>query len=288
LQCPGIFSRRRRHGDTDAIRETRRRHSWRSISSWTTRIELRSLATADRTTDWDMPRNCAAWPPEDPALQRDAAPECGPKCQPPLPWIATPPHSPQIASDSPFRAVEAELQQFAMDPGRSHSAFSCAKRRISPRISTVIFGRPPRARERRRQKSRKPAWCQLMTASGFTMTRTSAQRGQQRRRTVQKNLSSRFKMGRARLRLTTATCGRSARTQGRYHSDCERKLGALKGKRGWIGTRTCLALLFNTTQRSFSRRDTASQVPDFTARYSIVYGQRLPWREDRTKFANAS
>jgi hypothetical protein len=41
------------------------------------------------------------------------------KCQPPLTWIAPPPHSPQIASDRPFGDVEGELQQFAMDLGRS-------------------------------------------------------------------------------------------------------------------------------------------------------------------------
>jgi hypothetical protein len=86
------------------------------------------------------------------------------------------------------------------------SGNSCAKRRISPRISAVIFGRPPRARKRQCQKSRKPARRQLMTVSGFTMTRTSAQRGRQRRKTAQKNLSSRFEMGRARLRFSTVTC----------------------------------------------------------------------------------
>jgi hypothetical protein len=62
------------------------------------------------------------------------------------------------------------------------------------------------ARKRQCQKSRKPARRQLMTISGFTMTRTSAQRGQQRRKTAQKNLSSRFEMGRARLRFSTVTC----------------------------------------------------------------------------------
>jgi hypothetical protein len=41
------------------------------------------------------------------------------KCPPPLPCITTPPDSPQIASDSPFRNREAELQQFGMDLGRS-------------------------------------------------------------------------------------------------------------------------------------------------------------------------
>ena len=41
------------------------------------------------------------------------------KCLPPFPGIATPPHSPQIASDRPFRDLEAERQWFGMDLGRS-------------------------------------------------------------------------------------------------------------------------------------------------------------------------
>jgi hypothetical protein len=40
----------------------------------------------------------------------------------------------------------------------------------------------------------------------------NAQRGQQRRRVVQKNLSSRLTIGRGRLRLSTATYCRRART----------------------------------------------------------------------------
>jgi hypothetical protein len=73
------------------------------------------------------------------------------KCPPPLPCIATPPHSPQIASDSPFRDREAEFNSSAWILGAPQSAFSCAKRRISSQISAVIFGRPLRARERQRQ-----------------------------------------------------------------------------------------------------------------------------------------
>ena len=50
-----------------------------------------------------------------------------------------------------------------------------------------------------------------MTVSGLTMTRISAQRGQQSRSLVQKNLSSRFNCGRGRLRLKTADCCRNAK-----------------------------------------------------------------------------
>ena len=95
--------------------------------------------------------------------------------------------------------------------GAPQPEFSRARRRISSRISCVICGRPLCGRERQRQYSRKPARCQPMTVSGFTMTRTSAQRDQERRRVVQKNLSSRFKMSRGRLRFSTATCCRRAR-----------------------------------------------------------------------------
>ncbi len=51
-----------------------------------------------------------------------------------------------------------------------------------------------------------------MTVSGFTMTRTSVQRDQERRRVVQKSRSKEFKGGRGHFRLRTATCCRKAKT----------------------------------------------------------------------------
>jgi hypothetical protein len=86
----------------------------------------------------------------------------------------------------------------------SQLGFSCAKRRISARISAVDFGLPPRGRDR--QKSRNPARCQLTTVCGFTTTRTSAQRHQIRREAVQNSRSSGFNRGRGRFRLSTASC----------------------------------------------------------------------------------
>jgi len=96
--------------------------------------------------------------------------------------------------------------------GVVQSLFSCAKRRIRTRISSVILGRPPRGRDSQRQYRRKPAWCQATTVSGFTMTRTSVQRGQKWRKVVQTRRSREFNGGRGRLRLSTATCCQRART----------------------------------------------------------------------------
>jgi hypothetical protein len=89
--------------------------------------------------------------------------------------------------------------------------FSSANLRIRARISSVTFGRPPRRRERQRPYNRKPARCQWMTVSGFTMTSTSLQRDQKWRIVVQNSRSKEFNAGRGRLRLSTATCCRSAR-----------------------------------------------------------------------------
>ena len=96
--------------------------------------------------------------------------------------------------------------------GAPQLGFSCAKRRISARISAVDFGLPPRARDRHLQKSRNPFRCQPTTVCGFTTTRTSAQRDQIRRKAVQNSRSNEFKGGRGRFRLSTASCCRRART----------------------------------------------------------------------------
>ena len=78
-------------------------------------------------------------------------------------------------------------------------------------IAAVVFGLPPRARDRHLQKSRNPARCQPTRVCGFATTRTSAQRDQTRRRPVQNNRSSGCNRGRGRFRLSTASCCRRAR-----------------------------------------------------------------------------
>jgi hypothetical protein len=97
------------------------------------------------------------------------------------------------------------------------------RRWISSRISPVILGRPPRERERHRQKSRKPARCQPTTVSGLTITRTSAQRDQNWRNIVQNIRSRVFTSARGRFRLSTATCWRSARISTAVSHRLERK-----------------------------------------------------------------
>ena len=95
--------------------------------------------------------------------------------------------------------------------GAPQPEFSSAIRRISFRSSSFTFGRPPRRRDRHRQYRRKPLRCHATTVSGFTITKAVDQRGQICRRMVQKSRSSPIKRGRVRLRLSTATCWRSAR-----------------------------------------------------------------------------
>jgi hypothetical protein len=90
------------------------------------------------------------------------------------------------------------------------------------RTSTLTFGRPPRGRDRHRQYRRKPARCQPTTVSGFTIAKTLDQLGHRCRKAVQKNRSQRFKAGRGRLRLSTATCCRKSEDfQGNLHATAE-------------------------------------------------------------------
>ena len=96
--------------------------------------------------------------------------------------------------------------------GAPQPEFSCAKRRIRTRISSLILGRPPRGRDFQRQYSRKPARCQPTTVSGWTITSASFHRDQVTRKTVQKSRSRGRNGGLGRLRLRTATCWRRART----------------------------------------------------------------------------
>jgi hypothetical protein len=74
------------------------------------------------------------------------------------------------------------------------------------RISSLTLGRPPRARERQRQYSRKPARCHAITVPGLTIAKTSDHRGHRLRSTLQKRRSRRFSKGLRRLRFSTASC----------------------------------------------------------------------------------
>jgi len=108
--------------------------------------------------------------------------------------------------------------------------FSSANRRIRARISAVVFGLPPRGRDRHFQKSRNPAWCHRTTVSGLTMIRTSAQRGQTRRRAVQKNRSTGFNRGRGRFRSSTASCCRRARISSAVSTRLQKKTRTTAGR----------------------------------------------------------
>ena len=73
------------------------------------------------------------------------------KGQPTLAWITAAPDTLQISGYGSFGDDEAELLEFSMDLGRPPVGFSSARRRISARISSVIFGRPRACRDRQRQ-----------------------------------------------------------------------------------------------------------------------------------------
>src|SRR5215469_5763607 len=94
--------------------------------------------------------------------------------------------------------------------GAPQSEFSCARRRIRRRTSSVILGLPPRGRDFQRQYRRKLARCQPTTVSGLTITSASRQRDQLVRKIIQKSRSRDRNGGRGRFVFSTATCWRSA------------------------------------------------------------------------------
>ena len=70
------------------------------------------------------------------------------KREPLLTSVATALNPPQIPGYGPFRDDQAELLKSPWILGAPQPVFSAASRRISARISAVIFGRPPHGRER--------------------------------------------------------------------------------------------------------------------------------------------
>src|SRR3979411_318115 len=71
-----------------------------------------------------------------------------------------------ILGDAGLADLDAELDKLSMD---SHSGLAMLIPRISRRISNGTVGRPQRCRDFRRQYDLKPARCQRMTVSGFTI-----------------------------------------------------------------------------------------------------------------------
>src|SRR6478736_8988154 len=74
-----------------------------------------------------------------------------------------------MLGDAGLADLDAELEQFAMDPRRPPQRVGDAISRISRRISNGAVGRPQRCRDFQRQYDLKPARCQRMTVSGFTI-----------------------------------------------------------------------------------------------------------------------
>src|SRR5215831_20391597 len=56
--------------------------------------------------------------------------------------------------------INAELKEFAVDPGSAHNGLARLMSRINWRISSGTFGLPPRERDLHRRNKRNPARCQ--------------------------------------------------------------------------------------------------------------------------------
>src|ERR1700692_789123 len=92
--------------------------------------------------------------------------------------------------------IDAELEEFSMDPRRSHRGLAMLISRISLRISGATVGRPPRRRDFHRQYDLNPARCYLITVSGFTIAKAPSTFGAKRSRPENSRRSSIPNVGR--------------------------------------------------------------------------------------------
>ena len=76
-----------------------------------------------------------------------------------------------IFGDRGLPNVDAEFEEFTVDPGSAPQRLARLMARISWRISSGTFGLPPQDRDFHRQNERKPARCQRITVSGSMITK---------------------------------------------------------------------------------------------------------------------
>ena len=125
---------------------------------------------------------------------------------PPLRWRASSPR--HILRHARLSDIDAELEQFSMDPRRPHSGLAMLISRISRRISSGTVGLPPRRRDFQRQYDLKPARYQRTMVSGLTIANASQTLGNNRWRPTNINRSMVLKesfFGAARRR-TSISC----------------------------------------------------------------------------------
>ena len=76
-----------------------------------------------------------------------------------------------VFGDRGLTNFDAELEELTVDPGAPQRGLARLMSRINWRISSGTFGLPPQDRDFQRQNKRKPARCQPITLSGFTITK---------------------------------------------------------------------------------------------------------------------
>lgn len=121
--------------------------------------------------------------------------------------------SPNPSRDTPFREIEAELEQFAVNTRRSPGRILGTIRKIKARISLLTGFRPPRclALKSHFQYSRKPARCQLVTVLGVTRMRGFLQPDHTFLNMTQKSLCRAVSRRCGRLACRANSCCRIAR-----------------------------------------------------------------------------
>ena len=76
-----------------------------------------------------------------------------------------------VFGDRGLANFDAKLEELTVDPGRAPEGIGKVISRINWRISSGTFGLPLRDRDFHFQNKRKPARCQPITVSGFTITK---------------------------------------------------------------------------------------------------------------------
>ena len=98
-----------------------------------------------------------------------------------LPGLRRRPPSPlHVFGDCRLGDIEAQHQQFAIDPGAPHNGFSLPIRRMRSRSSRSTFGRPALFRDFHRQNALKPDRCHRRMVSGCTTLAKPSRLGQSR------------------------------------------------------------------------------------------------------------
>src|SRR6516164_6007479 len=187
--------------------------------------------------------------------------------QPLLDGICTSRGSPHPSRDTPFREIETQLEQFAVNARRSQVGFSATIRKIRARTSLLTRFRPPTRLnlEIHAQYKPNPAGCQFTTVRGVTKTRGFLHPDQSVLNATQNSLCRAVNRVRGRCACKASSCRRRAKFS-RMRSSRERKELTIHPKR--CRSDTIMArILSQLSEFSFFAKSFISQMYNVLARH---------------------